>query len=355
MKGLSSSAQAIFDAATQWRKDSHPPRQQAIEETAAAPNRWTEQALDQAIDRWMHRLTVEALEEWIGDEDQQSSGTRTVGVVHGDDGPMAGFRDALAVWALEFEYVGALPESSSAILPAFADAVREKGAEGEIHFAAPETVFERADALIAGPRQDAEMDLNETCEEYDIPDVRRLIRSPLYSVGVVDGHESDDEMERLAEDMLLFEGEGRRRLALLWAPSEHSPDAYLESMARFRGLFPAHEDTPGTLQMQQAFLEARDEPHAYAEGLEFLMSRGDPEPQRAGHVRWTEYDNYGDVGSWLADHSDDVYAVIARHHLHDQLPDEWPLRAPGGVHVPPLDDDEGRDTVQFLKEIAASS
>jgi len=153
--------------------------------------------------------------------------------------------------------------------------------------------------------------------------------------------------------MLLFEGRGRRRLAVLWAPCDHPPDTYLEAMARFRGLFPAHPDTPGTLQMQQAFLEARDDPHAYADGLQFLMSRGDPEPQRAGHVRWTEYDDFSDVGNWLSARGEEVYAVIARRHLHDQLPEHWPIRSPGGVHVPPLDDEEGRAVVSFLRELGA--
>jgi hypothetical protein len=125
-------------------------------------------------------------------------------------------------------------------------------------------------------------------------------------------------------------------------------------MARFRGLFPAHEDTPGTLQMQQAFLEARDEPHAYADGLEFLVSRGAPEPQRPGHVRWAESDGLDTFRSWLADHEEEVYAVVSRRHLHDQLPDRRPLRTPGGLHVPPLDDEEGREVVDFLRDADAA-
>ncbi len=352
MKGTSN-IEKIIEAATEWREESFASRNQAIEDTLAAPNRWTEQALDHALDRWMHRLTLDAVQDWVGEGSNGSAESVTVGVVHGDDGPFAGFRDAIAVWALGLDYVGAVPESSPAILPAFGTSVRAAGVDGDIQFASADAVVQQADVLIAGPRSDDEMDVPGACDEQSIEESHRLIRSPLYSVGVVDGHESEDEMERFAEDMLLFEGAGRRRLALLWAPVDHSPDAYLEAMARFRGLFPAHEDTPGTLQMQQAFLEARDEPHAYAEGLEFLVSRGDPSPQRSGHVRWSEYDGFEDVEEWRSDQSDDVYAVIARHHLHDQLPSHWPLRTPGGVHVPPLNDEEGRTTMQFLQQVRA--
>jgi hypothetical protein len=298
----------------------------------------------------MQRLTVEGLTGWIREEDL--SATTTVGVVHGGTGPLSGLRDAIAVWVLGHSYVGSVPASSPALLPAIAEDLRERAPDVEVQFGSEADVFEAAEAILARPEADEEEALQASCESYQIPDSRRLIVPPVYSVGLVDGHESEDEMGRLAEDMLLLEGMGRRRLALLWAPRDHSPDAYLEAMAHFRGLFPAHEDTPGTLQMQQAFLEARDQPHAYADGLEFLMSRGSPEVQRPGHVRWTEYDDVSDVAEWYDSNASSVYAVIARSGLHDQVPADLPLRTPGGIHIPPLDDPEGAETVAFLRGVA---
>lgn len=320
-----------------------------MEKTLDAPNRWTEQALDHALDRWMESLTVEALERWV--DPPSTSSTTVVGVLHGNDEPLAGLRDAIAVWGLGYEYIGAVPSSSPALLPAFADEVGEHLPDAAFEFASLEEVLAKGEAVVADPIDRADKSLDDLCEESDIPPTHRHLRTPQYSVGLVDGNETDDEMGRLAEDMLLFEGKGHRRLALLWAPTEHSPDRYLEAMAGFRGLFPAHEDTPGTLQMQQAFLDAQDQPHAYAEGLEFLVSRGEPTLQKPGHIRWSEYDELETVDQWWQEHHDEVYAIIARPHLHDQCPDSWPLRTPGGVHIPPLDDADGLETMAFLREL----
>jgi len=345
---LTSRVEALADVATDWCDPDHPPRSGAVQDTLEASNRWTEQALTHAMNRWMQRLTVEGLTSWLGEE--ALSSPNAVGVLHADTGPLSGLRDAIAVWGLGYAYVGHLPESSPSILPAFAEEVAAQYPDLQICFLDEGALYKHADAVLAQPGESDEA-IREACDENDIPPKRRLLRSPVYSVGVVDGHESEDEMERMAEDMLLFEGMGRRRLALLWAPRDHPPDAYLKAMARFRGLFPAHPDTPGTLQMKQAFLEARDEPHAYADGLEFLMSRGDPSPQRSGHIRWTEYDDLADVKDWIDDHEEEVHAIIARRHLHDQLPDERRLRTPGGVYIPPLDDEEGQETVAFLRSL----
>ncbi len=349
MNELSVRIEALADVAADWRDPDHAVRAAAVDETLDAPNRWTEQALTHALNRWMQRLTIEGLEEWLGAK--APSEARPVGVLHAETSPLAGLRDALAVWGLGHEYVGYCPASSPSILPAFAGELKERRPGLPIQFAGEETVYEEGDALLAQPGESVGA-VHDACKENDISPARRLVRAPVYSIGVVDGHESEDEMGRLAEDMLLFEGMGRRRLAVLWAPRDHPPDAYLEAMAGFRGLFPAHPDTPGTLQMKQAFLDAHDAPHAYADGLEFLMSRGEPEPQRPGHVRWTEYDDLDDVEEWRATRDEEVYAIIARRHLHDQLPEPAIVRSPGGVHIPPLDDEEGRRTVSFLQELA---
>lgn len=343
---------AIRAAASRWHEPDHAPRKNALEETLSAPNRWTEQALDHALDRWIHQLTIEALERWLGTR-ALSSGI-TVGGVHGEESPFSGIRFVLAACGLGLDYVGTVPESSPVLLPAFAEEVARETPSVEVDFGSQEEVLDRADVVLAAPREEPQA-FEQACEEADVPASRRYVQSPVYSVGLVDGHETEDEMERLAEDMLFYEGQGRRRLAIVWAPRDHSPDAYLEAMARFRGLFPAHEDTPGTLQMQQAFLEAQDEPHAYADGLEFLLSRGEPAPQRPGHVRWAEYDDLEAVAEWREAHEDEVYVVIARRHLHDQCPEEWTLRTPGGVHLPPLDDEDGRAIVRFLQENAGLS
>ena len=337
----------IADVAAEWRDPDHSARAAAVEATLEAPNRWTEQALTHALNRWMERLTVEALVEWVG-EDAFSASVR-VGVLHADAGPLAGLRDALATWALGHRYVGCVPDGSPALLPSFAEDLQENGLDADIQFGTEEEVYKKGEVLIAQP--ESVEAVQSACNEAGIPEERRLIRSPVYSVGVVDGHESQDEMGRLAEDMLLYEGMGRRHLALIWAPRDHAPDDYLQAMAHFRGLFPAHDDTPGTLQMQQAFLDAHDQSHAYADGLEFLVSRGEPEVQRAGHVRWTEYDQLETFANWLSDHKEDVYSVIARPHLQEKLPDHHTIRTPGGVHIPALDDTEGRELVAFLRGV----
>jgi len=332
--------------AADWRDPDHPPRAEAVEATLESENRWTEHALAHILNRRMQGLTLDALRDWLGSDD---SAPCTVGVLHGASDPLDGFRAVLAALGLGHSYVGAVPEASPALIPALVDDVRERLPAMEATTTGAEECLGQAEVLVAQEGDRLGADLRETAEKHGLGADRRLIQPMQISAGVVDGHESDDERERMAEDMLLLEGKGRRHLGLVWAPTNHAPDAYLQSMARFRGVYPAHADTPGSLQMHQAFLEAQDQSHAYAEGLAFLVSRGAPEPQEnPAHVRWTEYEAIGAMEEWLRTHRKEIYSLIARPHLHDQLPEVVPLRTPGGVHTPPLDDDHGQALVDHL-------
>lgn len=348
MTTLDTRRQALVDVAAAWRDPDHPPRVEAVEATLEAPNRWTEEALTYALNLWMQRVTEEALDRWVG---AGASNSMVVGVLPGSSDPMEGFRDVMAAWATGHRVLGTVPDASPALIPAFFAEVSKRCPEETPEFLESTDLFARADAIMAQPEPETVDSLHENCDVHEIPSSRRLVRPPLLTIGLLDGNESEGERDRLAEDLLLYEGGGHRRLALMWAPRDLSPDLYLEAMAQFRGAFPVHPDTPGALEMQQAFLDAQDEPHAYAEGLQFLVSRGAPEPQPPGHIRWSEYDEREEVETWVQNHPDELYAVVAREALHDRLPDAWSLRTPGGLHVPPLDDKEGVAIATFVQSL----
>ena len=152
-------------------------------------------------------------------------------------------------------------------------------------------------------------------------------------MAVVDGRETEEERDGLTEDALLHDGYGCRNVALIWAPKDLSPDAYLESMAAFRAVFPPHRDTPGALKMQQALLAALHLPHAYGEGLEFLLSNGEADVQGPGHLRWVAYEDLGEVAAWLARHTETIQLVVARSEVAEGVVVEEGAVLSMGVYI----------------------
>ena len=303
----------------------------------------------------MDQITSDALWEWLGDHwiEQPS----TVGVKHSGDVPLAELQDLVAVLGTGHNYYGALSSSSPYLLPAFIQEALEHHSGTPAGFVEADDLFHSADSVIVTGTDETVAWAKERCEESDIPADRRLLRGDRYSVAVIDGDEAEGEREGLAEDMLVHAGYGRRNVALLWAPRDLSPDPYLEAMAQCRAMFPVHDEVPGTLQMQQAFLEAQDQPHAYGEGLEFLMSRGEPEVQRPGHIRWTEYEALGEAREWLREHQSELQVIVARPQVADRLIEgapDLPVVSPGDAQRPSLGQQPKEvDPVAFLSELSA--
>ena len=319
--------------------------------TLEASGSFTEEAVAFAVNQQMALITPDALERWMPAAPAEEP--RGVGVLNAANVPFVEMQDFLAVLLAGHAYIGSVSSRSPALMPAFARELMELVPDAPIEFVAAAELFARCDAVIASGSDATAEWVSGQCDAHGISPKNRLIRGHRYSVAVIEGHESAEELERLAEDALLHEGFGCRNVAVIWAPAGQSPDDILDAFARFRGVFPAHPATPGRLRMQQAFLEAMNRPHGYGEGLEFLLSKGDPVAMIPGHIRLAEYESLSEVVSWLKDHRSGLQLAAARQGLHDELEEAGvPLAALGEAQRPPLDwCPDGVDVMAFLADI----
>lgn len=311
--------EALATVAAAWRDPDHPPREQAVAAALDGDNRFTEPALAYTLNHWTHAFTPEALNEWVCPDTPDDP--QSVGVSHGAAIPADGLREAVAVLGCGHALVAVA--SADALLRGFLDAVHDVWPGAPIRWVEDAAVLPRETSVI----------VNQNVQP---------------SGSVIDGNESEDEREGWAEDVLLYEG-APPSVKVVWAPEGLDPDPYFAALAQVRGVVPAHDDTPGALQMQRAFLEAQDAPHAVAEGLSFLVSRGDPEPQPSAHLRWVPYPSLDAVATWIEAHASDWHAIVAREPLHEALPDGLLTPTPGNLHRPSLKDTASRAVIQQIE------
>ena len=324
---------AIEQVAAHWVDPEHPARAEAVTRTLEAPNRFTASAIHYAVHQRIETLADLGWEAWLGPPSDPSS-SLTVDVWHAGTTPLAGLHDLVAIVGMGHAYRGALASASPYLLAAFVDNLCAEAPGVAAEIISRDAVGGSTAALMATPAEADDEDLEAALQDAEVPTSRQLIRPSRVGVALIDGHESESEYEGLAQDMLAAEGFGARSVRICWAPRDLTPDPLLEAMAQCRGVFPAHDDTPGALQMQQAFLEARDQSHAYGDGLEFLVSRGAADVQRPGHVRWTEYDEPREAVQWMHDQSEMLELVVARRGLHEKLdtPEDISCVVPGTAH-----------------------
>ena len=338
---------AIAEAAEAWSDPEYPLRIEAVTRALEASNKFTQEAVAFAVNQHMSQLQLSKLNRWL--QEKLAASPQKVMLFHHGRVPLEELRAWVGIVASGHWHIGVYEEEPPYLLCAFIEDVRGR------YQALKSTCTDLAeelpslDAVIAMGVDDAEALL----AYFDDRELKKhkghLIRQKRQGVCILDGKESANDMERLAEDVLLHEGVAEENVSVIWAPAELNPDPYLEAFALFRSIFPAHERTAGSLQMQKAFLAAQNAAHAYGDGLEFLVSKGDPAFQEPGHIRWVPYANKNEVESWVDANKHVVQHVTARTGLQGMLSFAAPVLSFGESHRSTLETDRtSNDVLDFL-------
>ncbi|MEZ4695958.1 MAG: acyl-CoA reductase [Rhodothermales bacterium] len=348
----------LVEASETWMDPAFPGREQAVEATLHLDNRFTYEAISFSINQQMSLVTKETLLRWFGDGPSVSG--RRIGALVSGNIPFVGFHDFAAILLSRGSYVGGLSSRSPYLLPAFAETLRKIvpidcrfiDGVGERRL---DTLISSVDGLIATGTGETMQLVRERCDEAGLS--KLLARRPSFSVAVLDGRESDDDLEALAEDVLLYDGLGCRSVTIVFAPESMPIDPFLNACNRFRAVFPAHERTTAELRMNTALLEAAGTPCAYPDDHSFLISRGDAEPMGPGHVRWVWYGDVSSPAEWIGRHAASLQIVVSSDRVAKTLK-ETPVTVvrPGEGQRPPFDwEPDGISVLDFLRRIETSA
>jgi len=340
----------LVETALRWIDVDHSDRIEAEEVTLEAGNRFTPEALAFAINQQMSTLLADDLDAWSRRFHPKTD--TTYALLMAGNIPLVGLQDLIAVILSGGRAVVVLSRKSPALIPAF---VREWAGvcpDLPITFGALDEALDQSDGVIAAGSDRTMSMLRSRIEQARISERHSLLRGHRYSIAIIDSSWKSEDYACLAEDLWLHEGLGCRNVAIVWAPEDLMPDYLLTASAEFRGVFPAHPDSRGALELQRAFLTARNIPHAHGEGLEFLISRGRPEVLGPGHVRWTPYGDSDQVREWIQEHEDEIQIVVSAPGSRSLIPGSVAVVDPGNAQRPELGwVQDGVDLAAFLTDV----
>lgn len=322
---------ALSAAAADWREPDHPDREAAVKAALAANNRCTKEAMAFTLNQRMHTLTAEALTAWAEDI-PQTANPQPVALVDEGDTPLSTFHLWIAVILAGHTVQYRPPPAFPGLLPAFADAVTGYLGHALLTLHDGSLDSPHVNAVIAKSKN--KQPGNKKHKQHPRP---ILWIGQHTSIAIVGANPTEETWEGIAEDALLYDGMGNTSPRLLFAPAECDPDAFLDACAHFRAIYPAHQETPGRLKMQQAMLEALDVPHGYSDDLGFLVSKGEAELQSPGHIRWVPYASLRDISPQLPPDLNLVVAPDAVARKVGRLTPGIPRIPPGTAHRPSIE------------------
>ena len=170
-----------------------------------------------AFASWANALQKDKVAKWIGKytrNDENKEDTASVAIIMAGNIPMVGLHDLICVLASGDHALIRLSSSDDHLIPAVLDTLTGIDAGLKNRFTIVKGPLKNFDAVIATGNNNSSRYFDYYFGKYP-----HIIRKNRNSVAVISGHETDEEMKKLATDIFMYFGLGCRNVSKLYLPA----------------------------------------------------------------------------------------------------------------------------------------
>ena len=301
-------------------------------------NSWfTQENILFALESWSKSLTKNNLEEWISKNEINIENPKKVAIVMAGNIPMVGFHDFLSVLISGHSVLVKQSSNDKHLLPFLAKYLEyvETSFKGNITFT--EQKLENFDAVIA-----TGSDNTARYFEYYFKNKPNIIRKSRNSVAVFNGKETEEDLQKLAEDVFTYFGLGCRSVSKIYVPKGYDFNNF------FNGMFVKKDIINNAKYANNYDYNKAVYLMSLFDLLEngFLMIKEDESySSPIATIFYEYYDNEIDLKIKLHQDKDKIQCIVARDFLENEI-------AFGETQNPQLwDYADGVNTLEFLSKI----
>lgn len=195
-------------------------------------NAWfTEENVIYAFSSWSKILNHEHLNKWVSKYNLNNSKLKNIGVIMAGNIPLVGFHDFLTVLISGNQIIVKQSSTDKYLLPLIAKYIEhiEPLFKGKITFT--EEKLSDFDAIIATGS-------NNTARYFDyyFGKYPNIIRQNRNSIAILSGKESENELQKLGEDIFRYFGLGCRSVAKIFVPKNYDFDQLFKAIYPYKDL-----------------------------------------------------------------------------------------------------------------------
>ncbi|MBD0832662.1 acyl-CoA reductase [Aestuariibaculum sediminum] len=301
-------------------------------------NGWfTQENIKFALKGWSESLTADKFKTWLSPYDIQETEQKEVAIIMAGNIPLVGFHDFLTVLITGHKVLVKQSSNDKHMLPYLAKYLEfvEPGFKGRIKFT--EDKVENFDAVIATGS-------NNTARyfEYYFKNKPSIIRNNRNSVAVLTGNETQNELEKLSEDIFRYYGLGCRNVSKLFIPKDYNFDAFFNAMYKWHPIIEKAKYANNYDYNKAVYLMSE------FDMLEngFLMIKEDQSyASPIATVFYEYYENLDEVKKKIVADEKQIQCVVAKGFTENEIPF-------GATQKPELwDYADSVDSVEFLLSI----
>ena len=311
-------------------------------ETASASNYngWFEEGMVRhALLALGESLREEKLKKWVSAYPlDEVKAPKTVGVVMAGNVPAVGFHDFLSVLMSGHRILARLSSDDSKLLPAMTDLLLSLEPKFESYITFTDSHLKGFGAVIATGS-------NNTSRyfEYYFGKYPNIIRKNRNGIAVLDGKETEEELEALANDIFLYFGLGCRNVSKIYVPKGYDFKPLLAVIGK-RSEIAQHHKYFNNYEYNKAIYLINKRPHLDTGNL--LLVEDDQIASPVGVLYYEYYDSEEILRNSLMVRNEEIQCTLSQVGF---LPNTIPL---GNSQQPELwDYADGVDTMEFLIQL----
>ena len=300
-------------------------------------NQWfTFDNLKFSLNQWADLLQEDHIRTWLSAY-EVSSPPKRVGLVLAGNIPMVGFHDVISVVLSGHIPLIKLSSKDQLLIP-FLLRKWNDFSDGNVTFELVQKL-ENFDAVIATGSNNTARYL-----EFYFKDSPSIIRKNRTSVAVLEGNESDEELQLLAEDIFRYFGLGCRNVTYLFIPQDFPLDRLFESFVGFKDVI-NHNKYANNYDYNRAVYLLNQE--KFWDNNFVLMKEDESLFSPLAVIHFSRYSDISEVKEFLDLNAKDIQCVVAKPEAG--IPDSVFF---GEAQNPALDTyADNVDTMRFLEVI----
>jgi Acyl-CoA reductase (LuxC) len=290
-----------------------------------------------AVNSWANTLTEENLNNWLSRYNFDTVQPKTIGLILAGNIPLVGFHDFLSVLISGHSVLVKTSSNDQKLLPFLANYLIAVNHEMENFITFTDGKMENFDAIIATGS-------NNTARyfEYYFKDKPSIIRKNRNSVAVLNGTESQEDLEQLGEDIFRYFGLGCRNVSKLFVPKEYDFQNFFQAIFKYSDVIYYEKYANNYDYNKAVFLMSNFK----LLDNEFLTLKEDSSyASPISSVFYEYYETIEDIKNQLNKDSEQIQCIVSKDFIQNSIPF-------GKTQKPKLwDYADNVDTIDFLLKI----
>ncbi len=258
-----------------------------------------------ALKHWANIMNETDLKAWT-DSYQVSKNAKKIGLILAGNIPMVGFHDVVAV-ILSGNFPLIKLSSKDRLLLPFLLKKWNEFSDGTLGFEWVERL-QNYDAVIATGSNNTARYL-----EYYFKDSPSIIRKNRTSVAVLNGSETDEQLQNLAEDIFRYFGLGCRNVTRLFIPKDMKLDLLFENFIPFKEVINHHQYANNYDYNRAIYLLNQEK---FWDNNFVLLKEDEALFSPLAVLNFSRYENLDEVKNFLSENEENIQCVVANEALN---------------------------------------